>query len=218
MAAAPHTPVDGNIHAGLRDFGDAVNALLDPVTRVTASGTQVAPSLYVQLCIATKGTQSQSGTGGGGKPQSPMWTEAFDLLNKIDIAVGAWHPGHCCEPATICRLRSFTTGWRLRGRPQDTAKLKEITGSLTSWATSIDALFDPHHQQHLRTACPQCGEKTTYGPDAAGEIVRRPALQIDAITGCTCRVCGHFWAPTQFKELATQVIAHKAAAKTGVLE
>lgn len=207
--------VDGNIHAALRDLAVAVAALIDPVTRITLKTKQIAPSLYDQLRAATRGTQSQNGTGGGGKSRPPMWTEAFDLLNEIDTAVGAWNPGHCCEPATPCRLRCVITR---RWRPQDTARVRAITGILTTWATSIDALFDPHHRMHLKTACPQCGEKTTYRADAAGEKVRIPALQIDAVHGCTCLVCGAFWAPQQFKALATRVIANDSATESSAAE
>lgn len=212
--AVSHTtpPADGNIHAALRDLGAAIDALLDPVTRITGDGKQIAPSLYNQLRDATQGTQSQGGTGGGGKSRPPMWTEAFDLLNQIDTAVGAWNPGHCCQPATVCRLRCITTR---RWRPQDTDRVKKMTGILDAWANEIDALFDPRHQMHVKAACPQCGEKTTKRPDAAGELVRVPALQIDAILGCTCIVCGAFWDPKYFKHLA-RVLADDLT--TGVLE
>lgn len=206
--AAPHVSPDGNIQAAIRDLAAAVNTLLDPVTRIANDAKQIGPSPYEQLRVATQGTQSQSGTGGGGKSRPPMWTEAFDLLAQIDDAVGAWNPGHCCQPATACRLRCITTR---RWRPQDTVRVQKITGILQAWATSIDALFDPHHKMHLKTACPMCGEKFTYRPDAAGETVRVPALTIDAILGCTCLVCGAFWAPQQFKKLATQVLANEAA-------
>lgn len=212
IAVTPHAPQpDGNINAALRDLGTAVSTLVDPVTRITSSGKQIAPSPYEQLRAATGGTQSQTGTGGGGKSRPPLWTDAFDLLDEIDTAVGAWNPGHCCQPATVCRLRCITTR---RWRPQDTTRVESITGILKAWATSIDVLFDPQHSMHLKSACPQCGEQTTHRPDAAGETVRVPALQIDAIAGCTCLACGAFWPPQQFKALATRVLANEAASTT----
>jgi hypothetical protein len=53
------------------------------------------------------------------------------------------------------------------------------------------------HQVPLDVVSVQLGEDactaTHVYRDAAGEMVRMPALQIVADTGCTCQACKHTW-------------------------
>ena len=62
------------------------------------------------------------------------------------------------------------------------------------------------HQVPLDVVSVQLGEDactaTHVYRDAAGEMVRMPALQIVADTGCTCQACKHTWGPELFLHLA----------------
>ena len=58
------------------------------------------------------------------------------------------------------------------------------------------------HQVSLNVVSVQLGEDASnathvYRRDAAGEMVRMPALQIVADTGCTCQACKHTWLPVK---------------------
>lgn len=213
MPATKQPPADGNIHGALADLGHAINDLTDSIIDITPDGeTLHAASLYDQLRVAVGGTQSQTGTGGGGKSRPPMWTDAFDLLNQIDTAVGAWNPGHCCQPATRCRLRCITTR---RWRPQDTHRVRKITGIIRAWIEQITRLFGPQHIKYVQAACPACGETTTLRRDSAGELVREAALQIITEVGCSCVVCGASWGPERYLFLG-EVLGFKRP--EGVLE
>jgi hypothetical protein len=214
---------DGDLVGALRRLGDAISALTDPRAEVADGKTHWLDSYYIELRDALPGDQ---GSGHGVARSLPaLWLDALDLLTEIDTAVRCWEPtdpgfdGDLTEeptPPTILRLRVIERhGCRGRSwRPQDTSKVEQIAGNIESWVASIKSLLTPVPAWTLPSPCPSCNTATVYRKDAAGELIRRPALQIGP-QGCVCAKCHATWAPEYFTHLA-RVLGYELP--EGVLE
>lgn len=210
MTAPLPVSEDGNLPEALRRLGDAISALTDPRAEFADGKTHWVDSYYIELREALPGEQ---GSGHGVARSLPaLWLDALDLLTEIDTAVRCWEPGdpgfdgdltEAPTPPTVLRLRIIEKlGCRGRNwRPQDTSKVEQIAGNVESWVASIKQLLTPTPAWTLPSPCPACGTKTVYRKDAAGDLIRRPALQIGP-AGCQCQACKHTWEPAYFTHLA----------------
>lgn len=202
----PVTETDGNIQAARSRFNSAVHALTAPQQRpryLENGGvvTEWVPSLYDQLRASTGG-QNVADKGDSRQARMPIWVDAVDLLTLIDATVLFWsrpNPLTDLPPTgkwvTVARLEALDAAtWR----PQDTDRINRWTASLREWASRIKNMLDPESVKHISAACPACGQTTVWRRDAAGEMVRQPALQLVTNQGCTCQACKTFWEPTKY--------------------
>lgn len=205
---------DGNLPAAKRQLADAIHALTGRTTTMIDGRQYWGDSLYVQLRDAVPGAQGTA-LGAVARSMPPMWVDASDLLNQIDVAVEAWQPSAGYEihelPDTVRRLHLLEDRpWR----PQDTRQVTQIGDACQEWANAVDGLLNPAPRWTLSQACPACDTKTVYRRDSAGETVRQAALQIGPL-GCECQKCHTTWAPAYFQHLA-QVLGYELP--DGVLE
>ena len=100
---------------------------------------------------------------------------------------------------TVDRIRALPDR---RWRPQDVARMEQITAVLLDWAVDIGDMLNPPRKMTISAACPACGETTTHRRDKGGDRVRVPVLQVVADRGCTCLACGAHWAPTLYTHLS----------------
>ncbi len=189
---------DGALKPALTQLGDAIHRLCGPQTRWIDGTLMHAASRYIQLLGSTAGEQNNTGNGGGSKSRPPCWVDALDLRTEIDTAVEIWQPAYTGTPATVGRLRWLE---QRKWRPQDCRQIEQITQAVAEWAAAIDALLDPPRRWTLPSPCPACNTATVYRRDAAGDMVRQPALQIGP-QGCHCIKCRAQWAPDKFVWLA----------------
>ena len=195
-AATQPIAEDGNLPAALDRLEHAVHDLIEPQTMYVDGHAHYAPGPYLQLASATAGEQQGGGRGWLSKP--PLWIDAVQLLMEIDTAVEIMQPMFRGVPPTVGRLRCYITR---KFRPQDCRMLDQVSGNLEAWNKQIDALLNPKPVKHFSAPCPACGA-TTARRHKDGEMVRVPALQVSAETGCTCLVCRYIWEPARFRLLA----------------
>lgn len=189
---------------------DAISDLIDPQAETIDGEIVYIDSLYDQLIEAVPG-QFLGRTNGAARSQPPLWIDAADLLTTIDRTVRTWQPTIPDRITTITRLGRIQ---QHRWRPQDTQLITDYTRQLDDWTNRITTLFTETHIKHLPAACPACNKKTVYRRDNAGELVRKPALQITTL-GCQCQACKTVWGPELFMHLA-RVLGYQLPA--GVLE
>lgn len=204
---------DGNIVAAMRRLDNAISALIDskPTTRqLDDDSTRIEwlDPLYTQLVEAIPGEKKHR--TGVSASQPPLWIDATDLLQKINSTVVSWEKNwpillpsmwkfaYEDEYPTIQRLRILS---RRKWRPQDTSKVDSYAALLESWAEKIIDLLADTPKLTLPNPCPSCDTAIVYRHDSAGDLVRRPALQIGA-NGCECQNCHYVWAPEYFQHLA----------------
>lgn len=218
----PRVNEDGNLPEARRKLSDAVSALIEPKpeNRKMDDGTiriEWVDSLYDQLLDAVPGGQGNASR----VPQSspPMCLDAASLKAEIDTATSIWEPKPVIDasqpnipPITIIRLQALEhRTWR----PQDVRGIQQIATNINSWCESIKTMLNPTPQWTLPNPCPACNVAIVYRPNSAGEIVRKPALNISVGSGCICLNCHHEWAPAYFQHLA-RVMGYDLPA--GVLE
>lgn len=204
MPATVETASDGNLPDSRRRLENAVAALIDARDEYVNGQTAAIPSLYLQLYDAVPGEQGNGHSPARSMP--PCWLDASALLAQIDGGVRRWQPAYTKPalrvqhllPPTVSRLRELLQrSWR----PQDTRLMDDMSARLEGWVIDIDMLLTPQHVKHVSAACPNCDHRTTLKRDSAGEMVRVPALQIVAATGCVCVVCKAHWPPSLYMHL-----------------
>lgn len=189
MSALP-VDEDGALRPALAALSDAVHALCGTQSDFRANKTVYAPSRYMQLQDAVEGATINTGGGGGSKSRPPMWVDAYDLLNEIDVAVECWQPAFVGVPPTVGRLNCINArSWR----PQDCRQIEQITSAVQSWVESIKELLDPKPKWTLPYPCPSCMTKTVYSRDSGGEMIRKPALLVIPEVGVSCLKCRAHW-------------------------
>lgn len=157
-------------------------ALLDTLGHV--------PSLLEQVCDAV---ESSSGTGhrsSSGPHRAAIGLSAADLIGVIEREVGK---------GPRIALPSRVWAW-VRAHHSD----PDAVDTVEEWVRAARAVVDPPRPVGLVAACPRCRRRVVHVEDA-GERVRRPALQIDRVSGtarCIGPGCGAVWGPDYLAHLA----------------
>lgn len=208
MTAAAHDE-DGSLPDARRQLDDAISGLCDPKPQTLHDGRLTfVDSLYVQLRDAVPGGRGER--SGLSHSQPPLWLDACDLLQQIDVAVHAWeHPfpalpgdlSHETDPVTVLRLRAVQTRpWR----PQDTKSMIQIAKIIQEWVEDINGLFVDEPVRALWAAegkgfakCPACDVAMTKRLDRCGDLVQYPALQLSNDGTTRCMACKTSWGPQE---------------------
>jgi hypothetical protein len=194
----PQTTPNTNIIAAKTQLHTAVTRLTAKQPTPHNNTTIYQPSLYHCLTTELPGTLNGNNKTPP-KSMPPLWIDATDLLTIIDTTTYKWSPQRGTTPQRLHHLTE--TGWR----PQDTPHVHKIATTINQWCENILNLLNPKPNKHIAAPCPECNQHTIHTKDPAGELVRRPALKIDADTGATCQACETFWAPDKFITLAHQL-------------
>lgn len=182
---------DGNIQAARNRLEIAVKRLCSPQSCIHYDLTLSAPCLYDQLVGALAGKQGDTRTPAQSLP--PAWVDALQLRAEIDAQTRKWLVKS--NLATTGRLRALMErSWR----PQDTDLVSGMARTIGGWCESILHLLDPESRKYINAPCPSCGRQTVYKRDAAGEIVRQPALVVITNIGATCQHCDAHWSPDRY--------------------
>jgi hypothetical protein len=222
MAAETKPDEDGDIRGARKRLSDAISKLTDSRPETHEGRTHWLDSYYTELRDALPGEQG-SGHAGVARSLPPLHIDAADLLSEIDTAVSCWEPRPVVDALdddqphmTVIRLRSIDKhGCRGQSwRPQDASKAEQIATNVEAWTQSIEQLLRPTPAWTLPNPCPACQTAIVYRKDAAGDLVRKPALQIGA-AGCVCSKCHAEWAPDRFIFLA-KVLGYQF--ENGILE
>jgi hypothetical protein len=149
------------------------------------------PSLLEQVRDAVTSSTGSGHRSSSGPHRSPIGLTAAELLGEIERTVGhryttalhrdvwAWVRTHAANPATV--------------------------DTLSGWVSRARGVVDPPRPVALAAPCPQCGRAVAHVVDDTGERVRRPALQIDRVTGnatCLTPGCDAVWTPDRWPLLA----------------
>ncbi|MDO3096770.1 DUF7341 domain-containing protein [Mycobacteroides abscessus] len=207
MTAVPVEP-DGDLSGALEKLRDGVSALTDPKLQIVEGRKEWAEPLYASLCDAVESVEGSGVFMGVAKSQPPIWTDAFDLRNEIDVQVKTWQPDPGVFDGDLTRPPTPETVRRLRileslktWRPQDTKTLDGYSNSIENWCNRINHLLNPEPVKTVSAPCPACQKRWVYRRDSSGENVRQPALQLTA-QGCSCQACHYTWGPQYFMHLA----------------
>lgn len=206
MTAVP-VDSDGNLPGALEKLRDGVSALTDPKLQIVDGRKEWAEPLYASLCDAVESVEGSGMFMGVAKSQPPIWTDAFDLRNKIDVRVKEWqrdpgvYDGDLTQPPTPETVRRLRILESLQWRPQDAKALEGYGSDLERWCEEIKHLLNPEPVKTVSAPCPACQKRWVYRKDSAGENVRQPALQLTA-QGCVCQACRYEWGPQYFMHLA----------------
>ncbi|KAB7752891.1 DUF7341 domain-containing protein [Mycolicibacterium mucogenicum] len=219
MSNAAATARLGNFLDSLAELRRAVDRLTKPTEQYLNSAYNVEPSLYGQLAA---GVDSYRGLASRGVARSrpPIWVEAEDMLSNINLMVGVWPTGRA--GSVTQQLQALANkAWSVH----QTRQVRRLATIIEAWCDDIVILLNEQHTKYLsdqdqdgrwrNAACPACGVDTVYHLDSAGEHVRTPALRIVTEFGADCANCGHYWAPNQYMELATDLGCERPA---GVLQ
>lgn len=212
-ASIPFVHRRPNLRAAIERLRAAVGRLVNPADNYLNNTYIRVPGLYLQLFDAVHlDPQSNAGQGGGGKSRPPMWTDAADQLNNIDMMVGIWPTGSAGN--TIAQLKALAAKtWTV----EQTNQVKRLAGIINAWADDITTLLNHDHvkyiyaldsdgnKQRVPASCPNCGVSTVQKRDSGGEVVRSPALQVITEQGATCQECSEFWPPERYVDLCKQL-------------
>lgn len=168
----------------------------DADARTTARGE--LPSRLDQLAEAVHSSQGGGGAAAG-PHRIPITLAAAELLTHIEDEVG-----HRGRPRT--QLAAAVWAWARTAQPDTAAHLA------ADWLVEARAILEPERPIPIDGACPQCGVRTVHVDDS-GEQVRRPALQVDRVSGevtCIAARCGATWGPELHAHLG-QVLEQQAA-------
>lgn len=189
--------VEMQVLRALRDDArDAVNLIIGQPTYVQYDddnrilGVHKGLSLLDQLTSAKRSGIERVGGHSSLRTLSPLCVAACDLYREID---------------TEWRMPGKTLAESFRALPIDSADtdiLRKLIAALHSVSASIKALLDPPRRMYLAVACPVCGVRTVFRPDDSGEMVQRPALNVDGVLGCVCLACSSTWPPERLEFLA----------------
>lgn len=85
---------------------------------------------------------------------------------------------------------------------EDEQALNDGLRMLIELRSSIEELFSPTAKLTLEVACPTCNTRYVERIDDLGELVKSPALVVDAVRGAECRSCNSRWSTSQLTSLA----------------
>ena len=188
---------DGNILAARTKLENAINRLTRKRPAIYHDTTVYVPDLYTSLRNDLAGTPNNT-TKTQAKSQPPLWIDNLQLLKTIDNQTHQWMPVPGTTPQRLQLLAAKT--WR----PQDTQHVTRTATTINTWSDNIINLLDPQPTKTIDAPCPSCNQRWVRR-NSAGEIVRKPALQIVLSKGCTCLACDETWAPDRYRHLANQL-------------
>lgn len=166
------------------------------------------PSLLEQLHDAVQSTQGGGGASVG-PHRSPIGLAAAELIAAIQRTVRA--RGTDDLAAALRAWVAQTPHWRTTC-PDHLLAMAPVA---EAWVTSARTLLNPSRRWTHPGACPNCGQATAHVPSDTGEIVRRPALELDRGTATArCLGCGTTWGPERLSLLAA-VLEEQAREQAG---
>lgn len=194
-----------NLPAAIRALRAAIDRMVKPSQSYLNNTHIEVPGLYLQLSAAICGQQG-SGNGLHARSLPPVWVDAADQLNNIDLMVSVWPTGSAGDTLRQLRALSAKT-WTV----DDAKTVRRLAGIINAWADDIETLLNHDHVKYINgtdgrpAPCPACGTDTIEKRDSAGELIRTPALQIVTEKGCTCVACGYVWEPKHYLDLIDQL-------------
>lgn len=175
--------------------GDAVRIERDDRTETA----RTAP-LLVQVEQAVSDTSGPAGAFVA-RSKPPLRVEAVDLLREVDCEV-RWYR----RSSRLERVRAWSAA--MHGLTDHDA-LTSAMDCAEGWVRKARGLLDPTPPWALRgKACPQCGATEVEVTDGCGELVMRPPLEIDRISGtarCVAPGCDLRVNPEGWEHLAEQI-------------
>ena len=170
----------------------AISALLDPIKEMIGGAVLAARSPYDELVAEIPAKASGDAYSRSiGKSRPTVWVDAMDLKTNIDSRTKQMHPHRGSTPD---RLRALASR---KWRPQDARQVRDHAAEIQAWRLSIRSLLEPEHVKQISAPCPSCNQRWVYRRDA-GEVIRRPALQLVISQGCSCGACQAFWPPERY--------------------
>lgn len=179
-------------------------------TRQRLAREAAVPSLVDQLIEAIPG----GGDSDHGRPSAGS-TRAAVALDVVELV-------HAMQEATRCRtlrgLSEALRAWAQQARHWRTGNpeyLLQAASAAEAWVSTGRTLLNPPKRWSFMAACPQCETSVTHVRDSSGEVVRRPALELDPATGtarCLAPGCGARWDSRRLLLLA-QVLEEQQRAK-----
>jgi hypothetical protein len=167
------------------------------------------PSLLQQLIDAIPGSgNTDHNNASAGAHRAALALNVLDLITAMQRAAGNRDHNTLANDLRAWAARSGE--WRTTNPDY----LQHATTWAEHWVTTGRALLDPPKRWAVAAACPQCGHAIAYNRDDTGDVVRRPALELDRTTGvarCTIPGCGARWAPEQLLFLARLLEEQRAA-------
>lgn len=165
------------------------------------------PSLLNQLRDAVQSSSSTGGAASAGAHRSPIGLAAAELLGDMERTVRAVRPdpGQAAPTDPLAASLRRWAGLAGHWRTDDPARLVEAARAAEGWVTTGRAILTPARRLTATGACPVCGRSTAHVRDDAGEVVRRPALELDLATGsarCIVPGCTGYWPPDRIQLLA----------------
>ena len=162
--------------------------LRDHRARLSAatSATATTPSLLSQLRDAVTSTQG-AGNAARGARRAPIGLAAAELLHTVQRAIRS----------DGADLAADVRAWA----PADITAAATLAGA---WVEQARVLLHPPRRWTHPGACPDCGHTTASVLDDTGQHVRRPALELDTVTGrARCLCCPARWTTIpQLRQLA----------------
>lgn len=194
--AGSRTATDASLPAALSRLDNAIGDLCEPVRHMVDGQLVFAPSWYQQLSDA-RTSKRGIGNARAVEPIVECWLDALMLLDAIHVSVCDWVPVTLVCHAECVSVRGRLVTLREKSwRPQDCKQLDTYSATLESWVKQISALLSTETRLTLPNPCPECGKRTAYRIDSAGERVRCSALQV-TVYGAECFACHSRWRPDQ---------------------
>lgn len=156
------------------------------------------PPLLDQLRDAVEST-SGGGGAAAGPHRSPIGLAAAELLAHIERTT------RCPRGADLAAHLRLWVQDAGHWQTDDLDRLVVTASLAASWAVDAHNLLNPSRRLTAVGSCPECGRSTAHVRDDTGEVVRRPALELDPEVGsarCIAPGCGATWPPERIQLLA----------------
>lgn len=164
------------------------------------------PSLLDQLLGAVESSSNNAGGGStAGVHRSVIGLSAAEIVHDIEITT-RWgntaSGGHDPHPDLAVQLRRWAARsphWRVANPNY----LINAARRAEDWVTAARTQLNPPRRWSHPGRCPNCGAAVAQVPDDTGQIVRRPALELDRTTATArCLNCPARWESERLPLLA----------------
>lgn len=195
--AAPPAPTDPAAR-----LAAAIDQLTQPSTvevkrdPPAQPGTAEVPPLIEQLIDQIGGSSNRDANPAAGIYRSVIAGSVVELLDEI-ARITRWP--RLAHPYQRPALADHLAEWRPAGADTSTAEYVE------TWVTRATTLLNPPRRWSHPAPCPACGRDIAHVRDDTGEVVRRPALELDLTTGtarCLVTGCNADWDRDHIRLLA----------------